>query len=257
MIDGLVDAGFRIIRFDNRDVGRSTHVRSPPPGRLRQLLARSEAEDYELGDMAEDVVGLLDELRLAAADLVGMSLGGMIAQTVAARHPDRVRSLTSIFSTTGDRRVGQPARSTIMRMLRPTAKTREAYAKRHLSTLRHIGSTTFPFDESAEIAWALGAWDRAAAGRGAGVARQIGAIWKSGDRTAELLAISAPTLVLHGDADRMVHPSGGAATASAIPGARHETIVGMRHHLSPGVVPRLVQFIVEHTSPEHRPGVDA
>ncbi|HEY2642268.1 MAG TPA: alpha/beta fold hydrolase [Galbitalea sp.] len=87
MIDGLVDAGFRIIRFDNRDVGRSTHVRTPPPGRLRQLLARSEAEDYDLGDMAEDVVGLLDELRLAAVDLVGMSLGGMIAQTVAEATP--------------------------------------------------------------------------------------------------------------------------------------------------------------------------
>jgi pimeloyl-ACP methyl ester carboxylesterase len=247
LVDGLVDQGFRVIRFDNRDVGRSTFVDAPPPTRLQQLLARPRPDAYDLGDMAGDALRLLDALGVRRAHLVGMSMGGMIAQTLAARHPDRVATLTSIFSTTGDRRVGQPARSTIVRLARPPARTREEAVTRHVSMLRHIGSAAFPPDDAHERAWAASAWDRCEhPRRSRGVARQIQAIQASGDRTAELARITAPTLVVHGDADRMVHPSGGRATARAVPGSRHVQIPGMAHHLAPGVVDRLLDLTASH-----------
>jgi pimeloyl-ACP methyl ester carboxylesterase len=246
MVDGFVDHGFRVIRFDNRDIGRSGVIDTPPPGRLRQLLARPRPDAYDLGDMAADAYGLLDALAVDRAHLVGMSMGGMIAQTVAARHPDRVASLTSIFSTTGHTRVGQPARSTLVRLAKGPARTVEESVERHLAMLRHIGSTTFAPDEDQERKWATGLWERGGGARArTGVPRQISAIQASGDRTAELRRITAPTLVVHGDVDRMVHPTGGRATADAIPGARHVEIPGMGHHLAPGVVDRLVQLTTD------------
>jgi pimeloyl-ACP methyl ester carboxylesterase len=243
MVDGFTGEGFRVIRFDNRDVGRSSAIATPPPGRLRQLLARPRPDAYDLADMAADAYGLLEHLGVERVHLVGMSMGGMIAQTLAARHPDRVASLTSIFSTTGHTRVGQPARSTLLRLARGPARTVEESVERHLAMLRHIGSGTFLPDEELERSWATGLWERGGGVRArAGVPRQISAIQASGDRTAELARISAPTLVVHGDVDRMVHPSGGRATAEAIPGARHVEIAGMGHHLAPGVVDRLVEL---------------
>jgi pimeloyl-ACP methyl ester carboxylesterase len=243
MVDGFVERGFRVVRLDNRDAGRSSRIDAPPPGRLRQLLARPRPDAYDLADMAADTVGLLDALGIERAHLVGMSMGGMIAQTVAARHPARVLTLTSIFSTTGHRRVGQPARSTLLRLARGPARTVEESVVRHLAMLAHIGSTTFPPDPDHERAWATAVWDRCGGARsGAPVARQIGAIQASGDRTAELARIAAPTLVVHGDRDLMVHPTGGRATADAVPGARHVEIAGMGHHLAPGVVDRLVEL---------------
>jgi pimeloyl-ACP methyl ester carboxylesterase len=243
MVDGYAARGFRVVRFDNRDIGRSGRVDAPPPGVLRQLFARPRPDAYDLGDMAADTVGLLDALGVDRVHLVGMSMGGMIAQTVAARHPARVATLTSIFSTTGDRAVGQPARSTMLRMGKRPARTVERFAEQHLAMLRHIGGPGFPPDIDVERAWATAVWTRGdAASAAAGVARQVGAIQASGDRTAELRRITAPTLVIHGDVDRMVHPSGGRATAAAIPGARHVEIPGMGHHLAPGVVDRLVEL---------------
>ena len=243
MVDGFVERGLRVVRFDNRDAGRSSRIGNPPPGRLRQLLARPRPEAYDLADMAADTVGLLDALGIEQVHLVGMSMGGMIAQTVAARHPARVLSLTSIFSTTGHRRVGQPARSTLLRLARSPARTVEESVERHLAMLAHIGSTTFPPEEEVERAWATAVWHRGGdSGAGAPVARQIGAIQASGDRTAELARITAPTLVVHGDRDLMVHPTGGRATVDAVPGARHVEIAGMGHHLAPGVVDRLVEL---------------
>jgi pimeloyl-ACP methyl ester carboxylesterase len=185
MVDGFVDHGFRVIRFDNRDIGRSGVIDTPPPGRLRQLLARPRPDAYDLGDMAADAYGLLDALAVDRAHLVGMSMGGMIAQTVAARHPDRVASLTSIFSTTGHTRVGQPARSTLVRLAKGPARTVEESVERHLAMLRHIGSTTFAPDEDQEREWATGLWERGGGARArTGVPRQISAIQASGDRTA-------------------------------------------------------------------------
>ncbi|MCZ2805217.1 alpha/beta fold hydrolase [Modestobacter sp. VKM Ac-2983] len=116
MVDGFTGYGFRVVRLDNRDIGRSSVIGTRSPGRLRQLLARPRPDAYDLADMAADTHGLLEHLDVDRAHLVGMSMGGMIAQTLAARHPDRVASLTSIFSTTGNRRIGQPARSTLARL---------------------------------------------------------------------------------------------------------------------------------------------
>ncbi|MFE9470695.1 alpha/beta fold hydrolase [Streptomyces griseofuscus] len=238
MVDAFTGNGFRVVRPDNRDIGRSDRVRTPPPGLLRQALARPRPDAYDLADMAEDTRHLLDHLGIERAHLVGMSMGGMIAQTLAARHAHRVTTLTSVFSTTGSRKVGQPALSTLVRMAGRPARTPEESVTRHLALLAHIGSRVFPPDEARERAWAGTVWER---GRDPeGVARQIGAIQASGDRTAELRRITAPTVVVHGTRDPMVHPSGGRATAAAVPGARHVEITGMGHHLAPGVLDRLV-----------------
>ncbi len=245
MVDGFVARGFRVVRFDNRDAGRSSRIDAPPPGRVRQLLARPRPDAYDLADMAADTVGLLDALDIGQVHLLGMSMGGMIAQTVAARHPARVLSLTSVFSTTGHRRVGQPARSTLLRLAKAPARTVEESVERHLAMLGHIGSSVFPPDEEVERAWATAVWDRGGARSGAPVARQIGAIQASGDRTPDLARITAPTLVVHGDRDLVVHPTGGRATAAAIPGARHVEVAGMAHHLAPGVVDRLVDLTTD------------
>ncbi|MGN6607584.1 MAG: alpha/beta fold hydrolase [Jatrophihabitans sp.] len=237
--------GYRVIRFDNRDVGRSTHFRFRPAMPWQLLRGRTGPEQYDLGDMAADAVGLLDALGIERVHLVGVSMGGMIAQTIAARYPDRVRSLTSIMSTTGGRKVGRPAASTYRLMFSAPPKHREAAVARGVRMFRHIGSAGYPFDE-AMVAEAAGrAWDRDP-GNAAGVGRQLGAIVKSADRAAELRGVTAPTLVMHGDRDRMVHPTGGAATAAAIPGARLVTLRGMGHDLPRDVWPRLVELIDEH-----------
>ena len=240
----LAERGYRVIRFDNRDVGKSTHLRFKPPSPAAILRRRWSPDQYDLIDMATDTVGLLDALELADVHLAGASMGGMIAQTVAARHPDRVRTLTSIFSNTGARRVGRPALSTWLMMASRPARTREEAQARAVRIFRHIGSHGFPFDE---------AWVREEAGIGwdrdpspAGTARQLGAIFRSGDRTPGLRAVTAPTLVIHGDRDRMVHPTGGAATVRAITGARLETIPGMGHDLPRGAWPRLLDLIDSH-----------
>ncbi|QSQ27152.1 alpha/beta fold hydrolase [Pyxidicoccus parkwayensis] len=247
LIDALVERGFYVIAFDNRDVGRSSRASVPPPGKFRQLFRLPRADAYDLGDMATDTVGLLDHLGVASAHLVGMSMGGMIAQTLAARHPSRARTLTSIFSTTGARSVGQPAFSTIMRLAKRPASTSEEAMTNYLGIVRHIAATGFPIDDASIRAYAAEAWERGD-GRTAhvGAARQIGAIMKSGDRTHELRRITAPTLVIHGDTDLMVHPSGGHATAAAIPGARHVTIAGMGHYLADGVLEQLIDLTVDH-----------
>lgn len=247
VVEELVNRGYFVIRFDNRDVGQSSQIPSRPPGRMQQLFRRPPPDAYDLGDMAGDAVALLDHLEIDRAHLVGMSMGGMIAQTIAARYPERTRTLTSIFSTTGHPRVGQPANSTLLRLVRPPAKTRDQAIERHLGMMRHISTKALPLDEQRERTYAAEAWERGAGPKAhLGVARQIGAILKSGDRTRELGKVTAPTLVIHGDTDRMVHPSGGKATVAAIPGARHETIVGMGHYLPEAALPRLVDLITGH-----------
>jgi pimeloyl-ACP methyl ester carboxylesterase len=233
-----------VIRFDNRDAGRSTHMRFRPPGIGAIMRRRWPAEQYDLTDMAADTVGLLDVLEIDNVHLAGVSMGGMIAQTVAALHPDRVRTLTSIMSNTGARRIGRPALSTWLLMAGKPGKTRAENVDRAVRIFRHIGSHGFPFDEAAVRELAGLGWDRDPSP--AGVARQLAAIFRSGDRTTRLRDITAPTLVIHGDRDRMVHPTGGAATARAIPGAHLETIPGMGHDLPRGAWPRLLDLIDSH-----------
>nr|WP_255479600.1 alpha/beta fold hydrolase [Quadrisphaera sp. RL12-1S] len=252
LVDALVARGLRVVRFDNRDIGRSSRIDAPAPGLVRQLLRRPRPDAYDLADMAADAVGLLDHLGVQRAHLVGQSLGGMVAQTVAARRPDRVASLTSLYSTTGAAGVGAPTRSTLWRLRHAPAATVEVAVQRHVAMMRHLAGLGFPLDDdalAAEEARARGSWER---GGGPvsriGPARQIQAIAASGDRTAELARVTAPTLVINGDRDVMVDPSGGAATAAAITGARHVVIPGMGHHLPPGLVDRLADLVGDHVA---------
>lgn len=236
--------GYRVIRFDNRDVGRSTHLGFRPPRPMALLRKRWDPRQYDLGDMAADTAGLLDTLGLTSVHLVGASMGGMIAQTVAARYPGRVRSLTSIMSTTGAARVGRPALSTWLLMLSRPPATRAERIERAVRIFRHIGSAGYPFEEELVRAAAAESWDRDPTSDGTG--RQLAAIMRSGDRTAEVRTIAAPTLVIHGDRDPMVNPTGGARTAQTIPGARLETIRGMGHDLPLGTWPVIVDLIDTH-----------
>jgi pimeloyl-ACP methyl ester carboxylesterase len=251
----LAVRGRRVIRFDNRDAGLSTHLGFRPPRPGEMVLQRWSPEQYDVADMAADTVGLLDAIGCAQADFVGVSMGGMIAQMVAARHPARVRTLTSIMSSTGSRLVGRPALSTWRRMLAPPPRTRDEAVARALMMFRHIGSHGFPLDEARVAELAGTGWDRDPSAAGTG--RQLAAILKSGNRTRLLRGITAPTLVVHGDRDRMVHPTGGAATVRAIRGARLETITGMGHDLPTGVWPTLLDLIDGHARPAPARSSDA
>ncbi|PSR66898.1 alpha/beta hydrolase [Nocardia sp. MDA0666] len=247
-VGSLVARGFRVITMDNRDVGRSTFAATPPPRLWRQALARPRRDAYSLSDMAADAVGVLDHLRIRQAHVVGRSMGGMIAQTVAATEPSRVLSLTSIFSTTGAKKVGRPALSTIRLLAAPPARTRTEAVCAHLRITGHIAGTGYPIDDVAEAAIAAGGWERGAGDLGAGAARQIQAIQRSGDRTAQLSKITAPTLVINGDRDLLVAPSGGVATAKAIRSAQHIVIPGMGHHIPEALVEPITEYISQHAT---------
>ncbi|MGK3202366.1 alpha/beta fold hydrolase [Amycolatopsis sp. MEPSY49] len=240
----LADRGFEVVRFDNRDAGRSTHPHFRPPSLLGMLAGRFPAQQYDLKDMAADTIGLFDALDLETAHIAGVSMGGMISQTVAALHPERIRTLTSIMSTTGSRLLGRPAFSTLRMMGAKPPKSREEAVESAVRMFRHIGSHGFPFDEAWVRELAGTGWDRDPTAGGVG--RQLAAIMKSGNRTPLLRKITAPTLVIHGDRDRMVHPTGGAATARAIPGARLETVSGMGHDLPEGAWPTILDLIDKH-----------
>jgi pimeloyl-ACP methyl ester carboxylesterase len=237
----LAARGLYVVRFDNRDIGRSTHMSGRPPTVAQLLTRSSRAARYTLGDMADDAAGLLHELDLEPAHVIGASMGGMIAQTLAARHPLAVRSLVSIMSNTGSLRSGQPSLRVYPIFLRHPPLGREAYVA-HLERLFSvIGSPGLPHDADDMYAIATGSYDRGHDPEGPG--RQLAAIIASGNRTAELARISAPTLVVHGTADPLVSPSGGRATARAIPGAELMMIEGMGHDLPRAVWPQLIDGI--------------
>jgi pimeloyl-ACP methyl ester carboxylesterase len=247
LVRGLVDEGFRVVRFDNRDVGRSSRLPIAAPSTVSVLLQRGfRTEQYTVGDMALDTLGLLDRLSIERAHLVGMSMGGMIGQMLAARHPSRVLTLTSLMSNTGARRVGRPRLSTYLRLYAPPKLDRDGFADQWVEMMRHIGSRGFPFDDARVRATGLEAFDRGGGANVEGVVRQLAAIWKSGDRTKELQGITVPTLVIHGDRDPMLAASGGRATARAIPGSRLVIVRGMGHDLPAGACPQLVRAIVDH-----------
>ena len=225
----LADRGFHVVRFDNRDIGRSTHVKGRPPT-IGQLLRRSKKPArYLLSDMADDAAGLLRELDLAPAHVIGASMGGMIAQTLAARHPDSVLSLTSIMSNTGAVLTGRPALRLLPIFLARPRGGREDSIERVMEVFAAIGSRGLPMDTDLIRDMAERAYDRDHDPNGPG--RQLAAIIASGNRTKELRRISAPTLVIHGTDDRLVGPSGGRATARAIPNAKILKIKGMGHDL--------------------------
>jgi pimeloyl-ACP methyl ester carboxylesterase len=242
----LAELGFYAIRYDNRDVGRSTHMRNLRPPTIRQLLLRDKrAARYTLADMADDGIRLLDHLGIERAHVAGVSMGGMIAQLMAARHPDRVLSLASIMSNTGHWWKGMPGLRIYPIFLRRPASNREGAVESFVSVFKLIGSPDFPFDEEETRRAAELSYDRGY--NPAGTGRQLAAILATGDRSADLRRITAPTVVIHGTKDRMVRPSGGRATAAAIPGARLVMIDGMGHDFPRAAWDRIIDAIVANT----------
>jgi len=240
----LAERGFYVIRYDNRDVGRSTHLSDHPPPTTREILTRRIKQPaYLLSDMAADGAGLLRELGIEQAHVVGASMGGMIAQTIAAEHPDRVLSLVSIMSSTGSRWSGQPAPRVLPIFLQKPADSKEVQQERIVRLFKLVGSPGFERDDDELREMAGTSWDRG--NDPDGLSRQLGAILASGHRARDLKKIRVPTLVIHGKADRLVRPSGGRATARAIPDARLELIDGMGHDMPRGVWPRLLDGIEE------------
>ncbi len=243
--DALVARGLQVIRFDNRDAGHSTHITDAPAPNLPAALAGDFASaSYTLSDMAADAVGLMDSLGLEDAHVVGASMGGQIAQTMAIEFPARVRSLTSMMTTTGDKSVGQVAPEILREVFgTPVGETREEVIQHRVKAMRAVGSPGFPSIESEVAARAALAYDRSH--DPVGIARQAIATVASGDRTMRLRGLQLPTLVIHGLADRMCDVSGGRATAEAIPGAELVLIEGMGHDLAPGLRAQLAGHIAE------------
>jgi pimeloyl-ACP methyl ester carboxylesterase len=254
----LAERGFRVVRFDNRDIGRSTRFREAGvPNLLDVFVGRAGSAPYRLRDMAADTFGLMDHLGIEAAHLVGASMGGMIAQCAAIGQPERVRSLTSIMSTTGSRRVGHPSYRTFGLLLGKPPREREAAVERAVRTFRTIGSPGYPFEEERIRDLANRSFDRGHSP--AGVARQLHAITASGDRTPHLRNLKVPTAVIHGKNDILVNPSGGRATAEAIPGARLKLIDGMGHDLPRALWSTFAEEIAANGArgPQQKPAAQA
>ena len=238
----LAGRGFCVTRFDNRDVGRSTILDQRPVPTLAQLLRRDPgAAAYTLEDMADDAAGLLDVLDVQAAHVVGISMGGMIAQLIAVRHPSRVLTLVSIMSTTGNRRVGRTHPGLLPRFFRRRPLDHDGYVRDFVDTYREIGSRRYPPGDERTRAIAERCFERGIHPRGA--ARQLMAIASASDRTAALASVRAPTTVIHGTEDRLVMASGGRATAAAIPDARLVEIEGMAHDMPPALWDQVIEEI--------------
>jgi pimeloyl-ACP methyl ester carboxylesterase len=239
----LVARGFFVIRYDNRDAGKSTSMEGAPITTRELITKRVKSPSYTLAEMADDAVGLLDHLGIEKAHIVGASMGGMIAQHVAMRYPARVLTLTSIMSTTGGRLVGQPKMAVIPLFLSAPASGQEAYAERAVKLFRAVGSKRL-FDEgyvreSAKLSWERGV-------NLAGTGRQLAAITADGSRAKRLRRVNVPTLVIHGKDDRLVSPSGGRATARAIPGAKLLMVDDMGHDMPRPLWPKLIDAIAQH-----------
>jgi len=245
----LAARGFRVIRFDNRDIGKSSHLsggkRLTPLELLKLRFLKIPVEaPYKLHDMAEDTVGLLDVLGIKSAHVVGMSMGGMIAQEIAISFPARLRSLTSIMSTTGNPRIPPPTREATAVLMAPPPTTREEYFARFAQTWKVLRVGSFPEDEALDRSRAERNFERGL--NPAGVGRQLRAILASGSRKERLHTVKAPTLVLHGTVDPLVHPAGGKDTAASIPGAKLLMIEGMGHALPIPMWPQVIDAIDKH-----------
>ena len=239
----LADRGFYVIRHDNRDIGRSTHLDAAPVPSFVQLAKRDRRSPYTLADMAGDSVGVLDALGIEKAHIVGTSMGGMIAQTIAIRSPERTLSLVSIMSNTGDFFHGQPALTMYAVLLKPSPRERDGFIEHAVEMFSKIGGTGFPpeVEDLREIASL--SYDRGHDARGS--QRQLWAIVADRDRAPELRKLTVPATVIHGAQDKLVRPSGGRATARAIPGARLVEIPGMGHGLPRGAWPAIIGAIAD------------
>ena len=246
----LADNGHFVVRFDNRDIGLSTHFDEHGLPDLDELVAAFTSgaparSPYSLDDMADDTAGLLEALDLEDAHVCGASMGGMIAQALAIRHPSRVRSLVSIMSTTGEGGLPGPSAEAMQVLIGPPPTSREEAVEQGVKTWSVIGSPGFPFDEERTRERAGRFYDRAH--HPAGQARQLAAIVAHGSRREALAGVSAPTLVIHGDADPLVPIEGGRDTVAAVPGAELLVIEGMGHDLPPGAWPAIIPAIARHT----------
>jgi pimeloyl-ACP methyl ester carboxylesterase len=246
-IAGLVDRGFQVITFDNRDIGLSTKIDAAPPTKTQTAMfsisRRFAKSTYLLSDMAKDSVGLLDALDIERAHVVGMSMGGMIAQTMAIEHPSRVKSLTSIMSTTGNPRVGRPKTSVLLRAGKLTRGSKETFADRQVALFRLFSGSLYDELEIREVAQLSSERDFTPDG----TSRQMAAIMASPDRTPQLKKLNVPTLVVHGLEDGLVQPSGGYATTKAIPGARLLAFPDMGHNLPQARIPEILDEIKRNT----------
>ncbi len=244
LCQGLADRGFRVIRFDNRDVGLSSKVDVGDINVLEGIMAALGGQPvtapYHLSDMADDAAGLLDHLNIQAAHVVGASMGGMIAQTLAVNHPERVLSLTSIMSTTGDRDVGQADEAVAAAILRPAARTRQEAVAAAVAIGRTIGSPEH-FDEQRATSLAERGFDRCFYPQGVG--HQLLAISASGSRTEGLRGLHVPTLVIHGEQDPLVNVSGGRRTAEVVPGAELMVLPEMAHDIPLIYWPQIIEAI--------------
>ncbi|MCO5129475.1 MAG: alpha/beta fold hydrolase [Xanthobacteraceae bacterium] len=241
--------GFRVIRFDNRDIGKSSQMTGG--GKLGafellklRILKTPVAAPYKLRDMATDVVGLLDALNIRSAHIVGASMGGMIAQELAIVFPERVRTLTSIMSTTGNPKLPGPSREAMALLLAKPVTEREAFIARFAETWKLLRVGSFPQDEALDRERAIRTFERGL--HPAGVSRQLRAILASGSRKERLKTVKAPTLVIHGNVDPLVRPEGGKDTAASIPGAKLVMVDGMGHALPIPLWPQIIGAIVTH-----------
>ena len=239
----LVERGFFVIRYDNRDCGRSTSMQGPPITTRELMTKRVKDPPYTLAEMADDAIGLLDHLGIERAHVVGASMGGMIAQHLAMRYPSRLLSLTSIMSTTGGRLVGQPKMAVIPLFLSKPSGGQDDYAERAVKLFRAVGSKRL-FDEEYVRESAAESWERGI--NMAGTGRQLAAITADGTRAKRLRRVQVPTLVIHGKDDRLIAPSGGRATARAIPRAKLLMVDDMGHDLPRPVWPKLIDAITQH-----------
>lgn len=246
-VDKFVDAGFQVIVFDNRDIGLSTKMGSTPPS-IRELMVamfrpKGLRTDYYLADMAKDAIGLLDALNIESVHAVGISMGGMISQCIAIDHPTRIRSLTSIMSTTGNRRVGRTSAKVMAALPRLNKVTRETALDKGVELFRLISGSSFNEHDARELG-------RIALERNFdpdGQARQTAAIFASPDRTEALASVRVPTLVIHGLEDTLVAPSGGIATAEAIHGSRLLMFPDMGHNLPRARWSEVLDAVVANT----------
>jgi pimeloyl-ACP methyl ester carboxylesterase len=247
----LAAQGYWVIRFDNRDVGLSTRFDEagvPDVAALMQAVTQGKAiqAPYALRDMADDAVGLLDALEIESAHVVGVSMGGMIVQEMAIHHADRVRTMTSIMSSTGDPELPLPKPEAAAILVTPVPTDRTGYIENSVQTWQVLGGPGFPFDEERIRERAELFFDRGLSP--AGTVRQLAAILASGSRKEALKSVTVPTLVIHGDADPLVPVECGIDTAKAIPGAELLIIEGMGHDLPPAVAPQVIEVIARHAT---------